>query len=533
MGSRARAILWAQWRSTRNRLPHSNRLGVAFTAVLAAVWYGGFTLLAIAAAFLMANPAELDTIARILPVGLLVCILYWQVMPLISAAMGSALDIKKLLAYPIPHAELFALDVLLRVSTGLEVLIVLLGTGAGLLANPKIPVWAPLGLVPFIALNLFLNAGIRDLLGRFLEHKRFREIAAFLFVIAAALPQAVIVTGHGDAMLRLFMSSSSFFWPWNATAEWLQGRLTLRASSILLAWTLAAYVFGRWQFERSLRFDAEVQGAATGTGRRPGSLIERFYRAPGWLLADPLAAIIEKDLRCLTRSARFRLVFIMGFSFGLLIWVPVTRTGDSASFMSQNYLTLVSIYALLLLSDVLFWNAFGFDRSAIQIYFLVPVRLSQVLTAKNIASMFFVFLEITAIALVCGVMRFPIGPGKLVEAYLVAAIVSVFLISIGNLTSVYNPRSMNPNKSFRSSAGGRTQALLVLLFPLAMLPVALAYLARYAFDNGVAFYSVLLVAAVLGGIFYTISMDSAVAAAGRRKERMIAALSRGEGPVES
>jgi ABC-2 type transport system permease protein len=226
-------------------------------------------------------------------------------------------------------------------------------------------------------------------------------------------------------------------------------------------------------------------------------------------------------------------VFIMGFSFGLLIWVPVTRTGDSASFMSQNYLTLVSIYALLLLSDVLFWNAFGFDRSAIQIYFLVPVRLSQVLTAKNIASMFFVFLEITAIVLVCGVMRFPIGPGKLVEAYLVAAIVSVFLISIGNLTSVYNPRSMNPNKSFRSSAGGRTQALLVLLFPLAMLPVALAYLARYAFDSNVAFYSVLLFAAVLGGIFYTISMDSAVAAADRRKEQMIAALSRGEGPVES
>lgn len=532
MGSRARAILWAQWRGLRNRLPHSNWLGIAFSSVLIALWYGAFMLLAISSAFLMANPAHLERIAAILPRGLLIGILYWQLMPLISAAMGSALDIRKLLAYPIPHRELFTLDVLLRISTGLEVLIVLLGTAAGLLANPRIPVWAPLGIVPFIAFNLFLNAGLRDLLGRFLEHKRFREIAAFLFVILAALPQAVLVTGHLPAVLRLFRNNSHIFWPWTATAEWLQGRLTWNIAAILLTWTVAAYLFGRWQFERSLRFDADAPSPTAGAGR-PSSWIERLYRSPGMLFADPLAAIIEKDLRSLTRSARFRLVFLMGFSFGLLIWLPVTRTANGDSFMSQNYLTFVSIYALLLLSDVLFWNGFGFDRGATQVYFLVPVRLSRVLTAKNIAAMFFVFLEITAIAVVCGVLRLPLAPGKLAEAYLVAAIVSVFLMAIGNLTSVYNPRSINPNKSFRSNAGGRTQALLMLLFPVAMLPVVLAYLARYAFDSNLAFYSVLLVAAVLGGILYSISMESAVAAAESRKEQLIAALSRSQGPVES
>src|SRR5438874_7336717 len=126
MGTRARAILWAQWRGVRNRLPHSNWAGIAFSSVLSALWYGGFVLLAVSAAVLMANPAQLEKIAVILPRGLLIAILYWQVMPLISAAMGSALDIRKLLAYPIPHRELFTLDVLLRISTGLEVLIVLL-----------------------------------------------------------------------------------------------------------------------------------------------------------------------------------------------------------------------------------------------------------------------------------------------------------------------------------------------------------------------------------------------------------------------
>jgi len=35
--------------------------------------------------------------------------------------------------------------------------------------------------------------------------------------------------------------------------------------------------------------------------------------------------------------------------------------------VSDNYLTFVSVYALLLLSDALFWNSFGFDRSAAQV----------------------------------------------------------------------------------------------------------------------------------------------------------------------
>lgn len=533
MGAHARAILWAQWRTLRNRLPHSNWIGVAFSTVLTSIWYGGFALLAISAGWLMSDSRQLPLIASILPPGLLLCILYWQVMPLVSAAMGSALDVKKLLAYPIPYRELFALDVLLRISTGMEVLIVLLGTGTGLLLNPKIPVWAPLGLAPFIAFNLFLNGGIRDLLGRFLEHKRFREIAAFLFVIAAALPQAVMVTGHGEQVMRLFTHPSSPFSPWNAAAEWLQGRLTFKTASMLLAWTLAAYLFGRWQFERSLWFDSAAPRASSGAGRGTGSLLDRLYNVPGLLFNDPLAAMVEKDLRSLARSARFRLVFLMGFSFGLLIWVPVMRTSDADSFMSQNYLTLVSIYALLLLSDVLFWNGFGFDRSAAQLYFLVPVKFSRVLTGKNIAAMFFVLLEIAAIAIVCRLLRLPLAPGKLAEAFLVALIVSVFLMSIGNLTSVYNPRAMNPARSLRSNAGGRTQALLMLLFPVAMLPVGLAYLARYAFDSSLAFYAVLLFAGTLGAILYTISMDSAVAAAAHRREQMIAALSRGEGPVES
>ncbi len=51
--------------------------------------------------------------------------------------------------------------------------------------------------------------------------------------------------------------------------------------------------------------------------------IEWFYRLPSALLKDPLGALIEKEFRFLVRSPRFRLVFLMGFTFGLVIWLPM------------------------------------------------------------------------------------------------------------------------------------------------------------------------------------------------------------------
>ena len=167
----------------------------------------------------------------------------------------------------------------------------------------------------------------------------------------------------------------------------------------------------------------------------------------------------------------------------------------------------MSVYALLLLSDALFWNCFGFDRGAVQIYFTAPVSITTVLVGKNLAAMLFVVLEVTAIAVVCALLCLPITLIQVAEAFSVSGVLTLFLLAIGNLSSLYNPRAVNPSKSFRTAASGRTQAVLMLVFPLALIPVALAYLARFAFHTEVAFFGVLLVAAALGAVTYAYSMQ--------------------------
>ncbi|MGA2742348.1 MAG: hypothetical protein ABSG65_33535, partial [Bryobacteraceae bacterium] len=161
-----------------------------------------------------------------------------------------------------------------------------------------------------------------------------------------------------------------------------------------------------------------------------------------------------------------------------------------------------------LLAQVTYGNAFGFDRSAAQIYFSAPVAISRALAGKNIAAAIFIFLEIAAVAAACSLLRLGISAGQIAEAFLVTAIAALYLLG-----------------------SGRAQGLLFLLYPISLAPVFLAYLARYAFDSQVVFYGILAFATVLGAAIYWMAMESAVSTARNRRETILAELSGGDGPM--
>jgi len=535
MLNQLRAILWAQWRTLINFYPRGNMGSLTFTVLMSAVWYGMVAVGAVGVAVLLSDPARMPMIERIMPIGLMLAFLYWQIVPILLVSTGASLDLKRLLVYPVTHNQLFTLEVILRFSTGLEMMLVLTGATIGLLVNPAIPWWACAGFIPFVAMNLFLAAGLREMLSRWLGRRRIRELVIFGLVLMAALPQLILVAELPPWARQAIGRFRFEWWPWTMTGQIALGRPTMQAWPILLAWMSAAFVFGRWQFEKGFRFDAEEARATPARERPSNGLVEKLYRLPTLLFPDPLGAIVEKEVRFLSRAPRFRLVFLMGFSFGLLIWLPVAfRSGhDPTSGFAANYLTFVSVYALLLLGEVSFWNTFGFDRSASQLYYLVPVPFSTVLVAKNIAAAVFVFLEISAVATACALLRMPISAGKLAECYAVSLVMALFLIAIGNLGSTHFPRPVNPTHSWRSASAGRFQAFLLMIYPVVSIPILLAYGARYAFDSQAAFYGVLLFALILGAAVYWIAMESSLAALGERREKFVSMLSQGEGPVSA
>ena len=528
------AILRAQFLSIRNMYVRSRR-GLAVSGIAFVVWYGMWCFVAYAAYVMARSTSQLRVLEETLPRALLGVTLYWQLAPMVSASMGASLDLRKLLVYPVPHSRLFFIEALLRLTTGVEMLLVLAAGLGGLLLNDALApgltdtarMSSAIGL--FIVFNLLLAAGTRSLIERALARRRVREFVVLGMVILVATPRLLVESGvRLDQFAWLFRGSGDFWLPWGAAAQLLLGGNMPFVT--LAAWCSGAYLFGRSQFERNLRFDAD---AARATIIRPRQERERWnervFHLPALILPDPISAMVEKELRALSRAPRFRMVFIMGFTFGLLVWLPMVMGRRSGGVLSGHFLTFVSVYAVALLGQVSYLNAFGFDRSAAQVYFVAPVPLGQIVIAKNIAAALYILLEVL---LVIGVslVFVPIPAQRIAEAFLATAVCASYLLAVGNVMSVKYPKAANPERVGQGDPA-RRQGFIFLLFPVALAPLLAAYGARYLLKSDAAFYLVMAVVGSLGAMLYWMSTRTAAQVALQRRENLIEELSRGSGPI--
>jgi hypothetical protein len=129
------------------------------------------------------------------------------------------------------------------------------------------------------------------------------------------------------------------------------------------------------------------------------------------------------------------------------------------------------------------------------------------------------------------ILSFPVTAVVVVEAIAVSAVSGLLLMTAGNFLSIRGARGVNSQTAMRSSAPGRTQGLLLLVYPIAFLPAALAYIGRWLFHSNTVFFAVLAVIGAMIAVAYRIGLESAAREAYRKREEMIAALSQGQGPV--
>ncbi len=463
--------------------------------------------------------------------GLMFVSLYWQLVPVISAGFGASLDLRKLLVYPIPHRRLFTVEILLRVTNCAEMLVVVAGGAIGLLRNPlygwKAGPFICAGAIIFIATNILFSAGTRYLFERMFLRTRLKEAMLVLLILASIAPQVLIFLQVGKGALLRFIPSQ-IVWPWAAAARLMLGEQAALSGGLSLVYLIAAYAFGRWQFERSIRYDgAALSKPAPGTQAR--GIAEFLFRLPSELLPDPIGALVEKELRTFARIPRFRMAYPMSCIVGIVVFLPALRIRAADSFMFQNALPLMALYGLLMLGPITYWNAFGFDRSAVIGYFCWPVLFRDALMAKNLAVALLLIPQILLITLVSRAVDVPLSAGKVVETLVVILVASLYWFAMGNICSVRMPRAMDPDKM--NQMANKLQALSIFSAPVLLLPIGLAYWARAVFDSELIFVALMLVAALIGGIFYKVGLDSAAGTAERRRESILMQLARSDGPL--
>jgi ABC-2 type transport system permease protein len=272
---------------------------------------------------------------------------------------------------------------------------------------------------------------------------------------------------------------------------------------------------------------------------RPGrrlSLRERLVRAPSRVLLDPVGALVEKEIVYLWRSPRFRLPFFMGFTFGVIAWVPLMKQWESSlgRWMENSSVTLISLYALLLLGPVLFLNRFGFDRGAARFYFWLPLSMRRLLLAKNVTSLLYGLLEVALVAVTCALIGLTITLPQLFEAFGVSLIALLYLLSVGNHMSVRFPSTSNPDRVSRAGPGHGVNGMVqFLLFPLALSPILAAFVVRHHSSGEQGFLAMLAVAAAGGCLLYLAVLDRSARYADQNRELVLSHLSQGEGPVVS
>jgi hypothetical protein len=219
----------------------------------------------------------------------------------------------------------------------------------------------------------------------------------------------------------------------------------------------------------------------------------------------------------------------MSCVFGLILYLPNLRRARPDSFFVQNALVFMSLYGLLMLGQITYWNSLGFDRSAAQGYFSWPIRFRDVLIAKNLTILLLLVPQILIVSVTAGTMHIPVTPVKILEAVAVLFITALFWLGMGNICSVRIPRALDPDKMNQMS--NKMQSLTILVAPFLLAPLGVAYWARWFFESEIVFAGLILVTGILGGIFYWVALESAVNAAYSKREAMLLELARADGPL--
>src|SRR5437762_3303313 len=84
------------------------------------------------------------------------------------------------------------------------------------------------------------------------------KVLVLVLVLTTAAPRVLLMSNvrmHNAE--RWFSATENPVWPWTAASHLATGPNEIFALITMFAWSVLALAFGRWQFSRSLRFDAQ------------------------------------------------------------------------------------------------------------------------------------------------------------------------------------------------------------------------------------------------------------------------------------
>ena len=160
-----------------------------------------------------------------------------------------------------------------------------------------------------------MQLAAREFIVHAFERNRFREIITIFFVSVGVLPQFLVRTRLGLKLKPYFLQfANGQGTPWHATAALSLGQVPFLNLGLLLVWTILAFALARWQFAKGLRQDDAFRGGATTSASQKEEATSPFLDSISRIFQDPVAALVQKELRSLIRMPRCVVLGICVFS---------------------------------------------------------------------------------------------------------------------------------------------------------------------------------------------------------------------------
>ena len=512
------AVAWLRWRifvnSTFRRRPKTSRQAVSFAfsillrlivwPVLAAMMIGpvvGSGLWAWGATA-HHHPERLQNLMASVVLG-------WQFVAINGLSIAAAVsnfDPASLIRYPLRFGRYFVLRTLVGLMTPSTIVgcLALLAAVVGIgIANPLLALPALVVLAVYALMNIFLTRLLGAWMERWLANRRFREIFSVLIALFAVSLQLLSFqryTPHAHSisnnwLLRFLESSGSYLhWlpPGFASSAILHASHPLSALApfaCLLAWTvLFAAVF-------AIRLRKQFQGEYLGDG-----VVHRRAAKP---VTRAKATIVRPDSRAVPVHAesarpmfppviaaclRKEWLTFRGNSAGLigmftpLVFVVLLNRGQFAAHPSFFLPGAIAYVLIGVLAGL--YNVFGAEGLGVQLYLLAPIRMRDVIVAKNISSLTLIVTQaVLAWTVVALLKRTPIPLPMQVSTACWTVFVIAMNVTLGTMRSIQSPRRFVPGqvRQRRGTPTNRTNSLLVLLvlFGSLLLQVPVVLLSRH------------------------------------------------------
>ncbi len=473
--------------------------------------------------------------------------LYWQLFPVMATAFAENFDASNFLRFPLTYRSYFLIRLVYGALDPTTIIgcLWLIGMAIGIgAAAPLLFPWAALVLATFAAFNIFLSRAIFSWLERWLARRKSREILGiffFLFIISVQFisPLTNYYVHHYGKNHRPEIAgyAAELLVAERVLPPGLASAAISRSTHGEFAVSFGAFVFlcayaGAFVALLNVRLRAQYRGenlsesAAPAISREGKQAVRSGWSMPG--LSVPVAAIIEKDFRYLSRSGPMLFTFVMPVVILLIFRFSLANAPRGGEFIESHVdfaFPAGAAYALLILSNLIY-NSFGADGAGIQFFFVSPVRFRDVFLAKNLAQGMILALEMILVWISVCVMFHPPAIGMTL-ATLAGALFAVLVNFIaGDLMSLYSPKKFDFAVLGRQRASGMTAlaslGTLAVIFGLVGLVLMVA---GYFASVWLATILLLLLAvAALRGYTYALARIDGIAIT--RREALIAELCR-------